>query len=132
MSATDESINLLLSKILTDRFCAHESSDFEACIQNYVIQHSDGSFVDASLQRKGIRKCDPYKEVIQKCMQDDTKQQAILRAASAAPTCKVERNSLMQCQRAKKDCAQEAREMIFCGLVSIVQRNKGKKGGDQQ
>ena len=65
-------------------------------------------------------------------MQDDAKQQQILRAASAAPSCKVERNTLMQCQRSKKDCAQEAREMIFCGLVNIVQRNKGKKGGEQQ
>eukprot|EP00744_Colponema_vietnamica_P019621 GILI01027791.1.p1 GENE.GILI01027791.1~~GILI01027791.1.p1 ORF type:complete len:135 (+),score=30.81 GILI01027791.1:60-464(+) len=131
MAATDEQINLLLSKILTDRFCSHEASDFDACIHNYVIQHSDGSFVDASIQRKGIRKCEPYKEVVQKCMQDDAKQQTILRAASAAPACKNERNILMQCQRSKKDCAQEAREMIMCGMVNIVQRNKGKKGIEQ-
>ena len=124
--ATNENVNLLLSKLMTDKYCAGEASDFDACIQNFVPQRIDASFVDQSLQRKGLKKCEPYKDVVQKCMQDERKQSLVLKHAAKQPQCKDERTRLARCQSTKKECEQEALEMIFCGLVAMIQK-QGKK-----
>lgn len=129
--ATNENVNLLLTKIMTDRFCKVEANDFDACIANYVPQRIDNSFVDVSLQRKGLKKCEPYKEAAQRCLQDQKHQQAILRTAAKAPVCKQERSALAQCQKASGSdpnaCEQQAIDMLMCGLAYIVQRSKGSK-----
>eukprot|EP00331_Platyophrya_macrostoma_P027366 CAMPEP_0176436710 /NCGR_PEP_ID=MMETSP0127-20121128/18144_1 /TAXON_ID=938130 /ORGANISM="Platyophrya macrostoma, Strain WH" /LENGTH=136 /DNA_ID=CAMNT_0017820109 /DNA_START=35 /DNA_END=445 /DNA_ORIENTATION=- len=129
--ATNENLQLLLSKLMTDRYCSDVASDFDACIQNYVPQQIDGSFVDLSLQRKGLKRCEPYKEAAQKCLQDDKKHTQIFRQASQAPTCKTERQKLAQCQRkGGKDCEQEALEMVYCGMMYLIQ--KQRKGGNDK
>jgi hypothetical protein len=128
--ATNENVNLLLTKLMTDKFCRQDAQDFDACISNYVPQKVDGSYIDQSIQRRGIRKCDPYKSAMQQCLQNDKHQQAILRQASRAPTCKEERNELARCQKhAPRDsgkCEREAIEMVMCGLVYLVQKGGGK------
>eukprot|EP00758_Cryptobia_borreli_P015003 Tbor_TRINITY_DN5981_c1_g1::TRINITY_DN5981_c1_g1_i1::g.19170::m.19170 len=131
MTANEEGVNLLLSKIMTDRYCSGEASDFEACIQHMVPQQVDNSYVDQALQRKGLRVCEPYRDVLQKCMQDDSKHQIILKAATKATGCQSERKALSICQRGNnnnKDCSKEATEMIFCGLVNIVKKGRGESG----
>lgn len=128
MSATEENLNLLLSKVMTDKYCSGEASDFDACIQHFVPQHIDGSFVDQSLQRKGLQRCGPYKEAVQRCMQDDSKHKIILRQAAKAPTCEKERKLLNTCQSSRKDCTAESTELLFCGLVHIVQARQKKQG----
>ena len=125
--ASSDNVNILLSKLMTDKFCSGEASDFDACIQNYVPQRIDSSFVDQSIQRKGLKRCEPYKEVVQRCMQDEKKQTAILKAAAKAPTCNEERKRLAQCQRKGGQCEPEALESVFCGLVYLLQRQR--KGG---
>ncbi|EPY36114.1 hypothetical protein STCU_00748 [Strigomonas culicis] len=110
---------------MTDRFCAHEASDLDACIQNFVPQHIDGSYVDQSLQRRGMKKCEPYQDVARKCMSDDKKQNAIFRAAAKVPQCRQEQRVLEKCQRQHgRDCEKEALELIYCGMVHLVQRQK--------
>ncbi|KAG5475425.1 hypothetical protein LSCM1_03542 [Leishmania martiniquensis] len=127
---TNENLQILLTKLMTDRFCAQETSDLDACIQNFVPQHIDGSHVDQSLQRRGIRRCKPYQEVARKCLEDDKRQTAIFRAAATAPTCKSEQRALQRCQRAKgRDCEAEALETVYCGMVYLVQRQRERQGG---
>lgn len=126
---TNENLKILLTKLMTDRFCSQEASDLEACIQNYVPQHIDSSYVDQSLQRRGVKRCKPYQEVTRKCLEDDKKQAAIFRAAAMAPTCKNEQRALQKCQRTKnRDCEAEALEMVYCGMVYLVQRQKERHG----
>lgn len=126
---TQENLQILLTKLMTDRFCSHEASDLEACIQNFVPQHIDGSYVDQSLQRKGIKRCQPYQEITRKCLGDDKKQTAIFRAAAVAPTCKREQRALQRCQSKKgRECEEEALETVYCGMVYLVQRQKERQG----
>ncbi|KAK7195941.1 hypothetical protein NESM_000527200 [Novymonas esmeraldas] len=126
---TNEHLQVLLTKLMTDRFCAQEASDLDACIQNFVPQHIDGSYVDQSLQRRGIKRCKPYQEVARRCLEDDKKQTAIFRAAAMAPTCKSEQQALRRCQRVKgRDCEAEALETVYCGMVYLVQRQKERHG----
>lgn len=126
---SNENLQILLTKLMTDRFCSQEASDLEACIQNFVPQHIDGSYVDQSLQRKGIKRCKPYQEVTRKCLEDDKKQTAIFRAAAMAPTCKREQSALRKCQSYKgRDCEAEALETVYCGMVYLVQRQKERHG----
>lgn len=128
--ATNENLQLLLTKLMTDKYCRDVASDFDACFQNYVPQRIDGSFVDQALQRKGLKKCEPYREVAHKCLQDDKKQSQIFKQAAQAPTCKTERNKLAQCQRTKgKDCEQEALEMVYCGMIYLTQKQRKAGGG---
>lgn len=124
-SASDQ-VNVLLSKLMQDRYCSGEASDFDACIQNFVPQRIDGSHVDQSLQRRGIKKCGPYKDVVQKCMADEKKQQVILKQAWKAPTCKEERSNLAKCQRVRSNCEPEIGETVLCGLVHLVSKKKGQ------
>ncbi|CUG92359.1 Hypothetical protein, putative [Bodo saltans] len=128
--ATNENVQLLLTKLMTDRFCSDVASDFDACIQNFVPQKIDGSFVDSALQRKGLKKCEPYREAAHRCLQDDKRQSAIFKAAAQAPTCKVERQKLGQCQRKnpKGECEQEALEMVYCGMIYLASKNRKQKG----
>ena len=122
----EQAVHSLLVKIMSDRFCRVEANDFDACIANFVPQHIDGSFVDQALQRKGLKKCEPYKLAAQKCIQDDKKQSAILKKAAQAPNCKEERAILQKCQRqtggANGACEAEALEMMICGLVPMVKK----------
>ncbi|KAG5501540.1 hypothetical protein JKF63_03369 [Porcisia hertigi] len=125
---TNENLQILLTKLMTDRFCSQEAGDLEACIQNFVPQHIDGSYVDQSIQRRGIRRCNPYREVAQRCLEDEKKQSAIFRAAAVAPTCKNEQRALHRCQRMKgRDCEAEALETVYCGMVYLVQRQKERR-----
>jgi hypothetical protein len=123
--STSDNVNILLSKLMTDRFCSGEASDFDACIQNFVPQRVDNSYIDQHIQRKGLKKCEPYKEVVQRCMQDEKKQTAILKAAAKAPTCNDERKRLAQCQRkGNSQCEAEALESVMCGLVYLAQKQR--------
>jgi hypothetical protein len=128
--ASNENVNLLLTKIMTDRYCRTEAHNLDACVENYVPQKVDGSFVDQSLQRRGLLKCAPYRDDAMKCLQDDKKQTQIIKAASRVPSCKDERNAVAKCQRLHPGnnaaCERETMEMIMCGLVYIVQKQKGK------
>jgi hypothetical protein len=132
--ATNENVNLLLTKIMTDKFCKRESSDWDACIQNFVVQRSDGSFVDQSIQRKGLLKCEPYKDAATSCLQDERRQQAILRQAGKAPGCRDERAALAKCQRLNPGnsgvCEAQVLEMVMCGLVHMVQSKRSKTGSE--
>ncbi|KPI86532.1 hypothetical protein ABL78_4397 [Leptomonas seymouri] len=126
---TNENLQILLTKLMTDRFCSQETSDMEACIQNYVPQHIENSYVDQSLQRKGLRRCKPYEEAARKCLSNDKKHTTVFHAAMEAPTCKKERRALQQCQRNKgRDCEAEALEAVYCGMVYLVQRQKQRQG----
>jgi hypothetical protein len=122
----EQQVNLLITKIMTERYCRVEANDFDACIQNFVPQQIDGSHVDQVLQRKGIRKCEPYKEAAQRCLQDEKKQQNILRAAAASKGCKEERAMLQKCQTATRGatgaCEKEALDMMICGLVPMAKK----------
>lgn len=123
-----ENLQVLLTKLLTDRFCSAEANDLDACLQNYVPQHIDKSYVDQSLQRRGIKKCSPYHQVARACLDDDKKQAAVFRAAAAVPSCKEERKALQRCQRTKgRDCEEEALQMMYCGMVYLVQRQKERR-----
>lgn len=127
---TNENLQILLTKLMTDRFCAGQASDLDACIQNFVPPRIDDSYVGQSLQRRGIKRCKPYQEVARRCLEDEKKQTAVFRAATAAPTCKTEQRALRRCQQAKgRDCEAEALEMVYCGMVYLVQRQKGRQGG---
>lgn len=132
--ATNENVNLLLTKLMTEKHCKQESYDYEACVENFVPQRVDGSHVDQSLQRVSLRKCAPYKELAQKCMQDDKKQQAILKQAARVQACREERNALAKCQRAHPQdsqtaCDRQVLEMMMCGLVGLVAKQMKKEGG---
>ena len=98
--ASNENVNLLLTKIMTDRFCKTESHNLDACVDNYVPQKIDGSYIDQSLQRRGLAKCAPYKDDAMKCLQDEKRQTAVIKAASRVPSCKEERAAVAKCQRA--------------------------------
>lgn len=126
---TNENLQVLLTKLMTDRFCSREASDLDACFQNFVPQHSDGSYVDGSLRRRSIARCKPYADVASQCLQDEKKQSAVLRAASMAPVCRNEHRALQKCQRAKgRDCEREALETVYCGMVFLVQKQRGSRG----
>jgi hypothetical protein len=131
--ASNENVNLLLTKIMTDRFCKVESHNLDACVENYVPQHIDGSFIDQSIQRRGLAKCQPYKDDAMKCLQDEKRQTAVIKAASRVPSCKEERANVAKCQRAHPGnnaaCEKETLEIIMCGLVYILQKQGSKKGG---
>lgn len=123
--ATNENLQILLTKLMTDRFCSQEYGDYDACVQNFVPQHIDNSYIDQSLQRKGMRKCMPYRDRMSACLSDEKKQTAIFRAAAVAPTCKQEQKALQKCQRVKgRDCEHEALETVYCGMVFLVERQK--------
>mmetsp|Transcript_25243 Transcript_25243/g.44152 ORF Transcript_25243/g.44152 Transcript_25243/m.44152 type:complete len:137 (+) Transcript_25243:61-471(+) len=123
----NEKLQVLLTKIMTDRFCSNEARDFDACYQNYVHGIDQGSYVDRSLQRKGLKKCEPYRQAASQCLQDDKKQSIVLKAASQAPTCQAERKTLVACQRKGGQCENELQEMVICGMVYLVQKmRKGK------
>lgn len=128
--ASNENVNLLLTKLMTEKYCKQEASDYDACVQNFVPQKVDGSHVDASLQRMGLAKCEPYRELAHKCLSNDKYQQNILRTASRAPTCKDERIALSKCQHANPNssaaCEKQALEVLMCGLVYMIQRQRGK------
>ena len=125
--ATNENLQIVLSKLMTDRYCSGEASDFDACIQNYVPHRSDHSHIEEYYHRKGMKQCEPYRDVLRRCMQDEKKQQVIFRQASAVPQCKAERNKLLQCQRQKgRDCEQEALETVYCGMIYLVQKRQQK------
>ena len=131
-SENDDAVNMLLTQILKDRFCFQQNSDFEACVANYVPQHGDGSYVEQSLQRKGMKICEPYSDVLTKCMHDDKKHSTIMRLASQQPECKGERQKYFQCQRVNAGmggdaaCEREAREMLMCGLAFMIKKNNRK------
>uniref|UniRef100_A0A6U4UM90 Uncharacterized protein n=1 Tax=Neobodo designis TaxID=312471 RepID=A0A6U4UM90_NEODS len=133
--ASNENVNLLLTKIMTDRFCKTESHNLDACVENYVPQKIDGSYIDQSLQRRGLAKCQPYKEDAMKCLQDEKRQTAVIKAASRVPSCKEERAAVAKCQRAHPGnnaaCEGETLEMIMCGLVYILQKQSAKRGGQK-
>jgi len=137
-SDNDEALNVLLTKVMKDRYCHRQASDNEACIANFVPLNGDGSFVEQSLQRRGKKVCDPYMNELQKCMHDEKKQQAVMKHASTVPECKAERASYMKCQKmgasggSGEGCEREAREMLLCGLAYTVQRSKQKRGGSGQ
>lgn len=133
--ATNETVNVLLTKLMMDRHCGHDAQDFDACVVNHVPSKSDGSYVDQSIQRRGLRKCEPYKAQLHQCLQNEKHQQAIMRQASKAPTCKDERQALARCQQMTPSrglagdagkCEREAIEMIMCGLVYMVQKGAGR------
>ncbi|CCW70495.1 unnamed protein product [Phytomonas sp. Hart1] len=125
---TNENLQVLLTKLMTDRFCSQEASDLDACIQNFVPQRIDGSFVDQSLQRRGLNKCKPYREVVQRCLEDDKRQGAVFRAAAVAPVCRKEQKALQRCRQiGGRDCEREALETIYCGMVYLVQRQKERQ-----
>lgn len=127
---SNENLQVLLTKLMTDRFCSQEASDLEACVQNFVPQQIDSSYVDQSLQRRGMKKCMPYRDAARACLEDEKKQTAVFRAAAMAPTCKTEQRALQKCQRVKgRDCEQEALETVYCGMIYLVQRQKGRQAG---
>ena len=109
-----------------------KNNDLEACVANYVPQNGDGSYVEQSLQRKGLKICEPYSAVLQKCMHDDRKHHTVMRFASQQPECKGERNHYFKCQRVNANnggdaaCEREAREMLMCGLAFMIQKNNRK------
>ncbi|ORC87188.1 uncharacterized protein TM35_000231590 [Trypanosoma theileri] len=126
---TNENLQVLLTKLMTDRYCSGEASDLDACIQNFVPQATDGSWVDQSLQRRGLRRCQPYQEVARRCLEDERRHAAIFKAAANAPVCREERTTLQRCRQTRgRDCEQEALEMLYCGMVYLVQRQKERHG----
>mmetsp|Transcript_24804 Transcript_24804/g.38643 ORF Transcript_24804/g.38643 Transcript_24804/m.38643 type:complete len:152 (-) Transcript_24804:25-480(-) len=137
-SENDEAVNLLLTQILKDRFCLQQNSDLDACVANYVPQNGDGSYVEQSLQRKGLKICEPYSEVLQKCMHDEKKQRKVMQLASQQPECKGERSNYFRCQRVNATsggdaaCEREAREMLMCGLAFMIQKQNRNNEKRQQ
>ena len=132
-SENDEAVNILLTKLLKERYCYAQNNDYEACVANYVPLQGDGSYVEQSLQRKGRKICDPYMNVLQQCMQDEKKHHTIMKHASQQSECKAERQQYMKCQRlhassgASEACEQEAREMLMCGLAFMLQKNRQRQ-----
>ena len=125
---TESKVNILMTKVLTDRFCAQESQDYDACVANFVVQRPDSSFVDQVLHQRGLKKCEPYKEVVEKCIGDDKKQSAVARKAASMPQCKDEHQALLKCHRLYPGdvaaCERQTHELMLCGLVQMVQRHK--------
>nr|CCC89507.1 conserved hypothetical protein [Trypanosoma congolense IL3000] len=130
--ATNENLQILLTKLMGDRFCSGEISDVDACIQNFVPQSSDGSWIDRSLQRRGMKKCEPYQDAARRCMDDEKKQKSVFKAAAAFPSCREERKTLEMCRlHGKSDCEQEALDVLFCGMVGLVQKLREKQNHRQ-
>lgn len=127
--ANEENVQILLTTLIRDRFCSAEASDLDACIQNFVPTQIDSSYIDQSLQRRGLAKCVPYQTVARKCLENPNHQTAVMKASSRAPTCRQELRVLEKCRRnGNRDCDQEALELVFCGLAYLVhQRHKGDK-----
>jgi len=131
-SKTEEQVNILMTKVLSDRFCRQESLDYDACVANFVIPRPDNSYVDQSLQRIGLRKCEPYKEVVEKCIGDEKRQTAVARKAASMPQCKEEHAALQKCHRLYPNdvaaCERQTHELMLCGLVQMIQRYSAKGG----
>ncbi|AAQ15902.1 uncharacterized protein TEOVI_000038000 [Trypanosoma equiperdum] len=125
--ATNENLQILLTKLMTDRFCSGEVNDIDACVQNFVPQASDGSWVDQSIHRRGMKKCEPYREVARRCLEDEKKQKMVFKAATEVSTCREERRKLEKCRYAGGDCEQEALEVLYCGMVGLIQRQRGRQ-----
>lgn len=134
-SSQASAVDILLTKIMQDKYCAFEKRDLNACISYYVPAHIDNSYVDLSLQRRGAKKCEEHSKALQQCMQDEKKQTAIMRAASKHQKCGDERNTLLKCQQAaggnKGACEPQFYGLLECGMINIITAMRGKQAGEK-
>jgi hypothetical protein len=117
-------LNAYLSNLLIDRYCTSTAAEWAACLAAVPPTASlDGSFVDRSIQRKELLKCEPYKAVAAACMEDERRQQAILREAASAPACEDERAALGACHRRHnadaETCDAAVLQLLACGLPRL-------------
>ncbi|KAG8346121.1 hypothetical protein TRVL_03054 [Trypanosoma vivax] len=125
----NENLQALLTKIMSTRFCSGEDSDVKACFQNFVPPNQSNSWVEQSLHRVGVKKCEPYTEALHRCMGNEKKHAVVLKAAASAPVCMEERKKAAQCRLfPDRDCEQEVLEMLYCGMVHLIQKSKEKSG----
>lgn len=128
--ASDENINILLNKLMKDRFCSQQVNDLDACIQNYVLPNPTNSYIDQSLYRKGMKKCQAYVDVAKKCLNNSERQNIIIQAAVKEPQCVQERRALMTCRQIPdRDCLKESTNLIYCGMAFLIQRQRDRSGG---
>ena len=128
-------VDILLTKIMQDKYCSTEKKDLNSCISYYVPVHIDNSYVDQSLQRRGVKKCEDYNKALSQCMQDEKKQTAIMRVASKHSQCKEERNQLLKCQQAaggnKGACETQFYTLLECGMINIITSLRSKQQQQQ-
>ena len=132
-SKAEQHINILMTKILTSKFCAQEVSDHEACVAHYVIPNPEHSVVDQVLYKRGLAQCAGYKDLYEKCIQDEKKQTAIARKAAGMPQCREEQSNLQKCHRLHPNdnsaCERQTHQLMLCGLVEMVQKFSRRNAG---
>ena len=128
-----DAVNVLLTKLMTDKYCHHEKRDHNACVAYYVPRNPDHSYVDQSLMRRGAKKCEDHTKALQQCLADDKRQTAVIRAASKHAQCKDERAQLLKCQQAaggnKAACEPQFYALLECGMVHMIQGARAGGGG---
>ena len=130
-------VDILLTKIMQDKYCNGEKKDLNACVAYYVPTHVDNSYVDLSIQRRGAKKCEEHSKALSQCMQHDAlaKQTAIIDAASKHNKCVDERNTLVKCQQTaggnKAACELQYYSLLECGMINIITSMRGKQQQQQ-
>lgn len=119
-------VQKLLTALLRDRFCGQRFTDYDSCVQNFVFEPHSNSYVESSLIRKALAKCNPFELAYHKCLQNPKFQNDIIRSAVQLPACAQARNQLAKCQRnQKRDCEKESEELLYCGLSYMLMSRKG-------
>jgi hypothetical protein len=121
----EENVNLLLTKYVTDRFCHQEHKDLNACIAYYVPQHISDSWIDRSLQRQSLKKCEEHSAAFKACVTNEKYAQTVVKRSVAAPSCKVERDTLIRCQKKGAKCTEEYLRLLECGVIHQMRQMKG-------
>lgn len=134
-----DATHILIMKVMTDKYCHAERRDLEACTSYYIPQHTDGSYVDMSIQRKGQKQCEGHQQAYQMCVADEKKQQGLVRTVYKMQQCKDERNLLVKCQQAaggngktNGQCDSQFYGMMECGLIHMIKGMQGGGGGGQR
>eukprot|EP00796_Vickermania_ingenoplastis_P010336 gene10336-7230_t len=119
--ATPENIQKLMTALLRDRYCRPAYNDLDACNQNFVFEPRSSSYIEESLLRQAVKKCIPFRDAYQKCLENEKNQSTVLKQALKVPACRHALGKLQRCQRmGKSGCEREAEETIFCGLSYMV------------
>lgn len=119
-------VDVLLTKILQEKHCAQATRDLEACFSAYVPKEmQDLNNIDASLQQKILKNCEPKREVLTRCMQTQSNQEDVMREASRHEQCEQERTDLMKCQEKMggkmEDCEKQFFGLLECGMSKILE-----------
>lgn len=122
---SSENIQKLLTALLRDRYCSASFAHYDSCTQNFMFEPHSDSYVEASLLRKAVGKCEPFHRAYAKCLQNPKNQNDIIRSAVKVPACLQPRRQLEKCQRfSKKGCERESEELLYCGLSYLLLSGK--------